>query len=86
MLPFLYKKRTEAIATVDYLSDKISANDLQGILKAAVRRGDRERVGPFVDIPWTKSEGAKKAMEFSWRFAGRKPSKPGEPAGGHSTL
>jgi hypothetical protein len=74
MLPFLYKKRTEARATLDYLSDKISANDLQRILRAAVRRGDTERLGPFVDIPWTRSEGAKNAMEFSWRFAGRKPS------------
>jgi hypothetical protein len=74
MLPFLYKKRTEAKATLDYMSDKISANHLQRILRAAVRRGDRERVGPFVNIPWTRSEGAKKAMEFSWRFAGRKPS------------
>lgn len=74
MLPSLYKKRTEASATLEYLSDKISANDLQRILRAAVRRGDRERVGPFVNIPWTKSEGTKKAMESSWRFAGRKPS------------
>ena len=74
MLPFLCKKRAEARATLDYLSDKISANDLQRILRAAVRRGDGERVAPFVDIPWTRSEGAKKAMEFSWRFAGRKPS------------
>ena len=74
MSPFLYKKRTEARATLDYLSDKISGNDLQRILRAAVRRGDRERIGPFVDIPWTRSEGARKAMEHSWRFAGRKPS------------
>ena len=74
MSPFLYKKRTEARATLDYLTDKISGNDLQRTLRAAVRRGDRERVGPFVHIPWTRSEGARKAMEYSWRFAGRKPS------------
>jgi hypothetical protein len=73
MLPFLYKKRTEARATVDYLSDNITGNDLQRVLKAAVRRGDRERLGPFVDIPWSRSEGAKEAMKSAWRFAGRKP-------------
>ena len=74
MSPFLYKKKTEARATLDYLSDKISGNDLQRVLRAAVRRGDRERIGPFVDMPWTRSEGAKKAMELAWQFAGRKPS------------
>jgi hypothetical protein len=55
MLPFLYKKRKEAKAVLDYLSDKVTANELQEILRAAVRRGDRERVGPFVDMPWTRS-------------------------------
>jgi hypothetical protein len=73
MLPLLHKKRTEARATLDYLSDKTTGNDLQRVLKAAARRGDRERVGPFVDIPWSRSEGAKEAMKFAWRFAGRRP-------------
>ena len=74
MLPFLYKKRREAKAVLDYLSDQITGNDLQKILRAAVRRGDRERVGPFVDIPWNRSDGRKKAWEFSGQFSGRKPS------------
>jgi hypothetical protein len=74
MLPFLYKKRNEAKATLDYLSDNMTANELQEILRAAVRRGDRERVGPFVDILWARSEGAKKAWEYSALFLGRKPS------------
>src|SRR5947209_571958 len=39
MLPFLFKKKTEARATRDYLSDKISGNDLQRILRAAARIG-----------------------------------------------
>jgi len=74
MLPFLYKKRKEAKAVLDYLSDKVTANELQKILRAAVRRGDRERVGPFVDMPWTRSEGAKEAWQYSALFSGRKPS------------
>ena len=73
MQPFLYKKRTEARATLDYSSDNITGNDLQRVLRAAVRRGDRERLGPFVDIPRSRSEGAKEAMKSAWRFAGRKP-------------
>ncbi len=74
MLPFLYKKRNEAEAVLDYLSDKMTANNLQRILRTAVRRGDRERLGPFVDIPWTRSEGAKEAWQYSALFSGRKPS------------
>ena len=74
MLPYLYKKRKEAKAVLDYLSDKMTGNDLQKILRAAVRRGDREHVGPFVDIPWTRSDGRKRAREFSAQFSGRKPS------------
>jgi hypothetical protein len=73
MMPFLFKKKTEAGATLDYLTDKISGNELQRILRAAVRRGDRERVAPFIDLPWTRSAGAKKAVELSWKFAGGKP-------------
>lgn len=36
MLPFLYEKKTEAGATLDYLSGKISGNDVQRVLRAAV--------------------------------------------------
>lgn len=74
MIPFLFKKKTEAIATLDYLADRISGNELQRVLRAAVRRGDRERVGPFIDLPWTRSAGSRKAMELSWKHAGGKPS------------
>ena len=74
MLPFLYKKRREAKAVLDYLSDQITGNDLQKILRAAVRRGDRERLGPFVDLPWNRSDGKKKAREFTGQFSGRNPS------------
>jgi hypothetical protein len=65
MLPHLCKKYAEVAAALDYLEDRITGDVFQTILEREVREGDRERIGSRVDLPWTRSEGLKKAILFS---------------------
>jgi len=65
MLPHLCKKSVEVAAALDYLNDKITGNEFQMILESQVKEGNREKVGRRMDIPWTRSEGLKKATAFS---------------------
>ncbi len=67
------KKHHEIRAVLDYLSDGITGDRLQDILEEAVRRGDREKVGSRADLPWTRGQGLKRANEYAFSFAGRKP-------------
>jgi hypothetical protein len=73
MLPFLFKKAAEAKATIEYLTDGITGDQLQDIFEHAVRIGDRERVGKRVSLPWTRSEGLRRASKYVASFAGVKP-------------
>ncbi len=65
MLPHLCKKSVEVAAALDYLGGRITGNQFQIILEEQVREGNREKVGKRVDIPWTRTEGLRKAVSFS---------------------
>jgi len=68
MLPHLCKKSVEVAAALDYLNGKMTGNEFQRILKSEVREGNRERIGKQVDLPWTRTEGRRKATLFSTSF------------------
>jgi len=74
MIPHLYKKSLEARALLRYLDNEITGNQVQDALDAAVARGDREKTGSRVDLPWTRHEGARQAVGYIGKFAGRKPA------------
>jgi hypothetical protein len=74
MIPYLFKKRNEAIKCLAYLSDKITGNDLQEFLSMSVKKGDREKVGKRADLPWTRSEGIRLGHAYVSSYAGRKPA------------
>jgi hypothetical protein len=65
MLPYLCKKYVEVMAALDYLEDRTTGDEFQTILEREVREGNREKVGRRVNLPWTRSEGARKAILYS---------------------
>jgi hypothetical protein len=59
MLPFLYKKATEARAATDYYEGRITGNELIAIFQQEVEAGRRERRPRKVtiDVPYTITQG-----------------------------
>jgi len=74
MIPFLCKKSGEAWTALRYLDDQITGNEFQDVMRAAVRRRNRERLGRRVNLPWTRTEGLARAAAYVSDFAGRKPT------------
>ncbi len=57
MLPYLFKKRDEVRAMVDYLDNRITANQMVEVFNESVRIGNRVGKIKTVDIPYTRKEG-----------------------------
>ena len=57
MLPYLFKKREEVRAIVDYLDNKITANQMVEVFNESVKMGNRVGKIKTVDIPYTRKEG-----------------------------
>jgi len=57
MLPYLFKKREEVGAMVDYLDNRITANQMVEVFNESVRIGNRVGKIKTVDIPYTRKEG-----------------------------
>ena len=65
MFPYLCKKSVEVAAALDYLHGITTGNEFQSILDLQVREGNREKLGRIVDLPWTRTEGLKRATAYS---------------------
>lgn len=66
MLPFVDKKKAQVRAAIDYLEDKITADELIESMNVAIERGKRRAPRqPYLSrtsgIPYTKTEGHQKA-------------------------
>jgi hypothetical protein len=57
MLPYLFKKREEVRAMVDYLDNRITADQMVDVFNQSVRIGNRVGKIKNVGIPYTRKEG-----------------------------
>jgi hypothetical protein len=64
MLPFLIKKRDQALASERYLQDKITGEDLIEAFNDAIRNGTRSGYIRHLEMPYTHSQGLAKGKEF----------------------
>jgi len=63
MLPFVFKKREELKAVVDYLESRITGTQFADVLNESVRIGNRTGRIRIVDIPYTRIEGQRLRKE-----------------------
>jgi hypothetical protein len=63
MLPFVFKKREELKAIVDYLESRITGTQFAGVLSDSVRIGNRTGRIRIVDIPYTRRDGQRLRKE-----------------------
>jgi hypothetical protein len=57
MLPYLFKKKDEVKAVIDYLDSRITGSDFVEVLNESVRIGNRVGKIRIVDMPYTREEG-----------------------------
>ncbi len=57
MLPFVFKKREELKAVVDYLGSRITGTEFVDVLNESVRIGNRTGRIRIVHIPYTRRSG-----------------------------
>lgn len=70
MLPFLDKKKGQVSAAIDYLEDRITCDQLvealnQSILQKKRRSPTKGDIFPKVNIPYTRTEGQKRAKDVA---------------------
>ena len=57
MLPYLFKKKDEVKAVIDYLDSRITGSNFVEVLNESVRIGNRVGKIRIVDMPYTREEG-----------------------------
>ncbi len=57
MLPYIYKKKDEVEAVLDYLDNRITGSEFVEVLNESVRIGNRVGKVKTVDMPHTREEG-----------------------------
>lgn len=57
MRPYLFKKREDIDAIIDYLDDKITGTRFAELFNESVSKGNRTGKIRFLDIPYTRSDG-----------------------------